>query len=44
MAVKAKTGVSGTVKKEAVVKKTKQGQGRGSKANHGRKQLRGQGR
>jgi hypothetical protein len=44
MAVKAKAGLSGTIRKEPVVKTTRQGNGRGSKPSHGRKLLRGQGR
>ena len=42
MAVKAKTG--DTLRKAPICKKTRQGQGRGSKPNHGRKKLKGQGR
>lgn len=34
----------GTERKEPVVKKTRQGNGLGSKASHGRKKSRGQGR
>jgi hypothetical protein len=44
MAVKAKAGLSGTIRKEPVEKTTRQGNGRGSKPNHGRKKTRGQGR
>ena len=40
---KIKASLSGVVQKEPVRKKTRQGQGRGSKPNHGRKQSRGQG-
>jgi hypothetical protein len=44
MAVKAKTGSAGTVKKAPTMKLTRQGQGRGSKARGTRKLSRGQGR
>jgi hypothetical protein len=43
MAVKAKAGSAGTLKKASVCKKTKQGQGRGSKPKGTRKMSRGQG-
>jgi hypothetical protein len=41
---KAKAGLSGTVRKDPTPKRTKQGQGKRSKPNHGRKQWRGQGK
>jgi len=41
---KPKTSPTGSEHRAPVRKRTKQGQGRGSKANHGRKQTRGQGR
>jgi hypothetical protein len=44
MAVKAKTGLSGTVRKKPVPKLTRQGNGARSKPSHGRKLMRGQGR
>jgi hypothetical protein len=44
MAVKAKTGLSGTVRKEPVPKLTRQGNGARSKPSHGRKLRRGQGK
>jgi hypothetical protein len=44
MAVKAKTGLSGTVRKEPVPKGSRQGNGARSKPSHGRKLLRGQGK
>jgi hypothetical protein len=44
MTVKAKTGLSGTIRKEPVPKKTRQGNGQHSKPSHGRKLRRGQGR
>jgi hypothetical protein len=46
MAVKSKIGASATrtIFTPGKPKRTKQGQGRNSKANHNRKQLRGQGR
>jgi hypothetical protein len=44
MAVKVKTGLSGTVRKEPVPKLTRQGNGARSKPSHGRKLMRGQGR
>lgn len=44
MAVKAKTGQSGTLRKQPVHHKTTQGSGRGSRVKPGRKAYRGQGR
>jgi hypothetical protein len=44
MTVKAKTGLSGTIRKEPVPKLTRQGNGARSKPSHGRKLLRGQGK
>jgi hypothetical protein len=44
MAVKAKAGLSGTIRKEPVVKTTRQGNGKRSKPSHGRKLRKGQGR
>ena len=46
MAVKAKTGISGTRTsyRPGKPKRTKQGAGQHSKPNHGRKKSRGQGR
>jgi hypothetical protein len=44
MAVKAKAGLSGTIRKEPIKKTTHQGNGRGSKPRGTRKLLRGQGR
>jgi hypothetical protein len=44
MATKAKAGLSGTLRKEPIKKTTRQGNGRGSKPNHGRKLRKGQGR
>jgi hypothetical protein len=44
MAVKAKSGLSGTIRKDPVVKTTRQGNGKHSKPSHGRKLRRGQGR
>jgi hypothetical protein len=44
MAVKAKSGLSGTIRKDPVVKTTRQGNGKRSKPSHGRKLRRGQGR
>jgi hypothetical protein len=44
MAVKAKAGLSGTIRKEPVRKTTRQGNGQRSKPSHGRKLRRGQGR
>jgi hypothetical protein len=43
MAVKAKSGSSGTLQKPPICKKSRQGQGRGSKAKGDRKLSRGQG-
>jgi hypothetical protein len=40
----AKAKVTSTIKIEARSKKTKQGQGKNSVPNHGRKKMRGQGR
>jgi hypothetical protein len=44
MAVKAKAGLSGTIRKDPVVKTTRQGNGKCSKPSHGRKLKIGQGR
>jgi hypothetical protein len=44
VAVKAKAGLSGTIRKEPVPKTTRQGNGQRSKPSHGRKLRRGQGR
>jgi hypothetical protein len=44
MAVKAKTGVAGLERKAARPKLTRQGQGKRSLPNHGRKKRVGQGR
>jgi hypothetical protein len=44
MAVKAKAGLSGTIRKEPVPKLTRQGNGTRSKPSHGRKLRRGQGK
>ena len=44
MAKPARKGLSGTIKAEAKPKHTCQGQGKRSKASHGRKKTRGQGR
>lgn len=44
MAVKAKSGLAGTQRKEPVHHKTTQGAGRGSRPKLGKKQYRGQGR
>jgi len=44
MAVRAKAGLSGTIRKEPVKKTTRQGHGRGSKPRGTRKIPRGQGR
>jgi hypothetical protein len=44
MATKAKAGLSGTIRKEPIKKTTRQGNGRGSKPNHGRKLKIGQGK
>jgi hypothetical protein len=44
MAVKAKAGLNGTIRKEPVHHKTTQGSGRGSRAKAGKKPYRGQGR
>jgi len=44
MAVKAKAGLSGTIRKEPVPKTTHQGNGRRSKPRGNRKLLRGQGK
>jgi hypothetical protein len=44
VAVKAKAGLSGTVRKDPVVKTTRQGNGKRSKPSHGRKLKIGQGR
>lgn len=41
---RAKTGLSGTLRKEPVPKRTRQGQGTRSRPNHGRKKYRGQGK
>ena len=41
---KAKAGQAGTLRREPKPKRTHQGQGHNSRPNHGRKQLRGQGR
>lgn len=43
MMAKIKKSLSGHIPKEPVEKKTKQGNGRRSKASHGRKLKRGQG-
>lgn len=40
---KVKKSLTGHTPKEPIEKKTRQGNGRGSKQNHGRKQKRGQG-
>lgn len=40
---KVKKSLSGHIPKEPIEKKTRQGNGRGSKPNHGRKLKRGQG-
>jgi hypothetical protein len=44
MAVKSKTALGRVEHQSRPPKKTRQGQGLHSKANHGRKKLRGQGR
>lgn len=44
MAVKAKTGSAGTLRKDPVHHKTTQGAGRGSRVKAGKKPYRGQGR
>ena len=44
MAVKAKTGTARIEHKAGSPKRVRQGQGNHSKPNHGRKQLRGQGK
>jgi hypothetical protein len=44
MAVKAKTGLAGTQRKQPVHHKTTQGSGRGSRPKPNRKAYRGQGR
>lgn len=44
MAVKAKTGTASLLKKPPIHHKTTQGNGRGSRPSHGRKQRRGQGK
>jgi hypothetical protein len=41
---KAKAGLNGTIRPTPKPKKTRQGNGKHSKANHGRKQYKGQGR
>lgn len=41
---KNKVSLTGQAHREPIHKKTRQGTGRGSKPNHGRKQPRGQGR
>lgn len=41
---KVKASLMGQAHRDPVHKKTRQGHGRGSKPNHGRKQPRGQGR
>lgn len=41
---KSKASLTGQIHRDPVHKKTRQGAGRGSKPNHGRKPLRGQGR
>lgn len=44
MAVKAKAGVTARLFAKGKPKKTRQGNGQHSRPNHGRKQMRGQGR
>jgi len=44
MAVKAKAGVNARLFTKGKPKKNRQGNGQHSRANHGRKKLRGQGR
>lgn len=44
MAVRSKTGLGKVERRPRPPKRTKQGQGKRSRANHGRKQWRGQGR
>ncbi len=44
MAVRSKTGTGAILHQPGKPKLTRQGQGRRSKPNHGRKKLRGQGR
>jgi len=44
MAVKSKIGTGALTHRPGSPKRTKQGQGKRSLANHGRKQLRGQGK
>jgi hypothetical protein len=44
MAVKAKTGLNGTIRKEPVHHKTTQGAGRGSRVKARKKAYKGQGR
>lgn len=44
MAVKAKAGQAGTLRKEPVHHKTTQGSGRGSRSKAGKKAYKGQGR
>jgi len=43
VAVKAKAGLSGTIRKEPVKKTTRQGNGQHSKPSHGRKKRKGHG-